>query len=48
MDGYHWSIAMVPFEALYGRRCRSSIGWFEVGEFSLLGPEVLYEATEKV
>ena len=38
---------MAPFEALYGRRCRSPVGWFEVGEFALLGPEVVYEAMEK-
>ncbi|WMV45442.1 hypothetical protein MTR67_038827 [Solanum verrucosum] len=44
----HSSIAMVPFEALYGRRCRSQVGWFEVGEFALFGSEVVYEATEKV
>ncbi|WMV54613.1 hypothetical protein MTR67_047998 [Solanum verrucosum] len=47
-NSYHSSIAMVPFEALYGRRCRSPVGWFEVGEFALLGPEVVYESTKKV
>ncbi|WMV45859.1 hypothetical protein MTR67_039244 [Solanum verrucosum] len=47
-NSYHSSIAMAPFEALYGRRCRSLVGWFEVSEFALLGPEVVYEATEKV
>ena len=47
-NSYHSSIAMAPFEALYGRRCRSPVGWFEVGEFALLGPEVVYETTEKV
>ena len=47
-NSYHSSIAMAPFEALYGRRCRSPVGWFEVGEFALLGPEVVYEATKKV
>ncbi|WMV54885.1 hypothetical protein MTR67_048270, partial [Solanum verrucosum] len=31
-DGYHYSIQMAPYEALYGRRCRYPIGWFEVGE----------------
>ena len=34
---------MTQFEALYGR-----IGWFEVGESSLCGPEIIYEALEKV
>ncbi|WMV58614.1 hypothetical protein MTR67_051999 [Solanum verrucosum] len=47
-NSYHSSIAMAPFEARYGRRCRSPVRWFEVGEFSLLGPEVVYEATEKI
>ncbi|WMV18705.1 hypothetical protein MTR67_012090 [Solanum verrucosum] len=47
-NSYHSSIAMAPFEALYGRRCRSPIGWFEVGEFALLCPQVVYEATEKI
>ena len=32
---------MAPYEALYGRRCRSPIGWFEVGETSLLVPELI-------
>ncbi|WMV08991.1 hypothetical protein MTR67_002376 [Solanum verrucosum] len=47
-DGYHSSIGMAPFEVLYGRRCRSPIGWFELGEFALIGPELVHEAIEKV
>nr|XP_025661246.1 uncharacterized protein LOC112756849 [Arachis hypogaea] len=39
---------MAPFEALYGRRCRSPIGWFEVGEVKLLGPNLVQDAAEKV
>ena len=39
---------MAPFEALYGRRCRYLVGWFEVGESSILGPEIIHEALEKV
>ena len=39
---------MAPFEALYGRKCRSPICWDEVGERSLLGPEMLIQTTEKV
>lgn len=31
-NNFHDSIQMAPFEALYGRRCRSPIGWFKVGE----------------
>ena len=39
---------MAPYEALYGRRCMSTIGWFEVGEASLLGHELIYNTLEKV
>ena len=39
---------MAPYEALYGRRCRFPIGWFEVGEPSLLVPELIYKTLEKV
>ena len=39
---------MAPYEALYGRRSRSPIGWFEVGEPSILGPELIYKTLEKV
>ncbi|WMV13714.1 hypothetical protein MTR67_007099 [Solanum verrucosum] len=38
---------MAPFEALYGRRCRYPIGWFEVGEVVLIGPELVYEVMRK-
>ncbi|WMV46714.1 hypothetical protein MTR67_040099 [Solanum verrucosum] len=39
---------MAPFEFLYGRRCRSNIGWFESGEVTLLCPELVHKAMEKV
>ncbi|WMV45483.1 hypothetical protein MTR67_038868 [Solanum verrucosum] len=44
----HSSIQMAPYEALYGRRCRSPIGWFEVGEARLIGPALVHQAIEKV
>ena len=47
-NSYHSSIGMTPFEALYGRRCRSHVGWFDVGESSILGLEIINEAVEKV
>ena len=37
-NSYHSNIRMAPFEALYGRRCRSPFGWFDVGESYILGP----------
>ncbi|WMV19096.1 hypothetical protein MTR67_012481 [Solanum verrucosum] len=39
---------MVPYEAIYGRRCRSTIGWFEVGQVSLIGPKLVHKAIEKI
>ncbi|XP_070046801.1 uncharacterized protein [Nicotiana tomentosiformis] len=45
---YHASIQMASFEALYGKRCRSPIGWFKVGKAELTGPGLLYQAMEKV
>ena len=47
-NSYHSSIEMATFEALYGRRYGSPVGWFEVGESSIFGPEMIHEALEKV
>ncbi|GJZ14075.1 hypothetical protein Tco_0549305 [Tanacetum coccineum] len=37
-----------PFEALYGRKCRSPVCWAEVGDSQLTGPEIIQETTEKI
>jgi hypothetical protein len=47
-NSYHASIGMAPFEALYGRRCRTPLCWFESGESVVLGPEIVQQTTEKV
>ena len=47
-NSYHSSIGMAPYEALYGRPCRSPICWAEVGDSELLGPDIVQETTEKV
>ncbi|WMV49564.1 hypothetical protein MTR67_042949 [Solanum verrucosum] len=39
---------MVPFEALYGRGCRSSIGWFEAGDVKPLGVDLVKDSQDKV
>ncbi|GKE31457.1 putative reverse transcriptase domain-containing protein [Tanacetum coccineum] len=47
-NSYHASIMCAPFEALYGRKCRSPGIWTEVGESQLIGPELVQEMTEKI
>ncbi|GKC74832.1 putative reverse transcriptase domain-containing protein [Tanacetum coccineum] len=48
MWNYHASIKAAPFEALYGRKCRSPICWAEVGDVQLTGPEIIHETTKKI
>nr|XP_009760880.1 PREDICTED: uncharacterized protein LOC104213143 [Nicotiana sylvestris] len=38
---------MTPYKALYGRKCKYPIGWFDVGETKLLGPELVQQVVEK-
>ncbi|GKC31190.1 putative reverse transcriptase domain-containing protein [Tanacetum coccineum] len=47
-NSYHASIKAAPYEALYGRKCRSPVCWAEVGEAQLTGPEMIQETTEKI
>ena len=39
---------MAPFEALYGRRCRTPLNWSETGERTIFGPNMVQEAEEQV
>ncbi|GJY99024.1 putative reverse transcriptase domain-containing protein [Tanacetum coccineum] len=47
-NSYHLSIRYAPFEALYGRKCRSPILWAEIGEGQLIGLEIVQETTKKI
>jgi len=41
-------IGMAPYEALYGRRCRTLLCWEEVGDWKLYGAEFVQVTKEKV
>jgi len=47
-NSYQATIGMVPFEALYGRKCRTPLCWEEVGDRKLYGAELVQITTEKV
>ncbi|GJQ99551.1 putative reverse transcriptase domain-containing protein [Tanacetum coccineum] len=47
-NNYHASIKAVPYEALYGRKCRSLVCWAKVGEAQLTGLKMIQETTEKI
>ncbi|KAK2452021.1 putative mitochondrial protein [Trifolium repens] len=47
-NSFHTRIGMAPFEALYGRRCRTPLCWCEAGENVVLGPEIVQQTTEKI
>jgi len=42
------TIGMTPYEALYGRKCRSLLYWDEVGERQILGPDLVQDTKEKI
>ncbi|WVZ84528.1 LOW QUALITY PROTEIN: hypothetical protein U9M48_031554, partial [Paspalum notatum var. saurae] len=39
-NSYQKSLDMAPFEALYGRRCRTPLNWSEPGERVTFGPDL--------
>ena len=47
-NSYDNSIEMAPYEAFYGRKCRSTLCWDEIGERELTGPEIIQDAVKKV
>jgi hypothetical protein len=45
---YQASLKMLPFEALYCRKCRIPLYWDQTGERQFFGPELIQEAEEQV
>ena len=47
-NSYQASIVMAPYEALYGRRCRTSVCWTELNEHKVVGPDIVKDTKDKV
>ena len=47
-NSFQSSIGMAPYEALYGRRCRTPLCWLEVGERRLSKAEIIQQASKKI
>ncbi|GJZ76716.1 putative reverse transcriptase domain-containing protein [Tanacetum coccineum] len=47
-NSYHASIKAAPYEALYGRKCRSPVCWSEIGYGQLTDLELIRDTTKKI
>jgi hypothetical protein len=47
-NSYQASLKMSPFEALYGRNCRTLLHWDQPSERQVFGPDILLEAEENI
>ena len=47
-NSFQSSIRMTPYEALYGRKCRTPLCWTELSERKVIGPDLIQETEEKV
>jgi hypothetical protein len=47
-NGYHTSLKMIPFEALYGRKCNTPVSWDNPVKRVVGGPELLREMEEQM
>jgi transposase InsO family protein len=45
-NSYHSSIGMPPYEALYGRPCRTPLSWDRLEDRVTVGPELIQEMEE--
>ena len=47
-NSYQESIRMAPFEAIYGKKCRTPFNWVEMGDHDYFGLDFIKEAREQV
>ena len=47
-NSFQLSIGMTPYEAFYGRKCRTPLCWTGLSEKKVIGPDLIQETKEKV
>ena len=47
-NSYQLSIGMAPYEALYGRRCRTPVCWTKLNEHKVIGLNIVKDTEAKV
>ena len=47
-NSFQSSIGVSPYEALYGRKCRTPVCWMELNEHKVIGPDIVEDIEEKV
>ncbi|KAJ9552433.1 hypothetical protein OSB04_016478 [Centaurea solstitialis] len=47
-NSYHTNIQCAPYEALYGRKCKSPLNWLKVGESQLIRLDIIQTTTDKI
>ena len=47
-NSFQSSIGMAPYEALYGRKCRTSMCWTELNEHKVIDLDIVKDTEEKV
>ena len=46
-NSYQSSVSMAPYEALYGRRCRTPLCWTELNKHKIIGPDLIKDKKKK-
>ncbi|RDY00763.1 hypothetical protein CR513_16013, partial [Mucuna pruriens] len=47
-NNFHATIGITPFEALYDRRCRTPLCWYQDGEHLIVGLELVQQTMKKI
>ena len=47
-NGYHTSIGMPPYQALYGRPCRTPLSWDRIEDRISIGPQLVKDMEQQV